>query len=204
MYAVETAPEETAGTTTVLGPDFPPVLARVRDGDERAFADLWRCYQPVVLRYLTVLVGESADDVASETWIAVVRSLHQFSGNETNFRTWLMTIARHRAMDWGRARQRHPVVLQDEEQLSATAPPEPDTATVVLGELSARSAVRTISTTLPPLQAEAVILRSVVGLDVPEVARIMGKRAGAVRVLAHRGLRTLEKLFARTTSEDLT
>jgi RNA polymerase sigma-70 factor, ECF subfamily len=187
----------------VLGPEFPGVLARVRESDERAFADLWRCYQPIVLRYLTVLVGEAADDVASETWIAVVRSLHQFSGDETNFRTWLITIARHRAMDWGRARQRHPVVLQDEQQLNATAPPEPDTATLVLGEMSARDAVRTVSATLPPLQAEAVILRSVVGLDVPEVARIMGKRNGSVRVLAHRGLRTLEKLFVRRTSEDL-
>src|SRR3954471_13738881 len=193
----------TAGADSVLSPDFATVLARVHDSDERAFADLWRCYQPLVLRYLTVLVGDAADDVASETWIAVVRSLHQFSGDETNFRTWLITIARHRAMDWGRARQRHPVVLQDEQHLDATAPPEPDTATLVLSEMSAREAVRTVSTALPPLQAEAVILRSVVGLDVPEVARIMGKRSGAVRVLAHRGLRTLKNLFARRTSEDL-
>lgn len=41
-----------------------------------------------------------------------------------------------------------------------------------------------------------MILRSVVGLDVPEVARIMNKRTGTVRVLAHRGLRHLQRAFA--------
>jgi RNA polymerase sigma-70 factor (ECF subfamily) len=50
---------------------------------------------------------------------------------------------------------------------------------------------------LPHDQAEVVALRVVAGLDVPQVARVLGKRPGAVRVLAHRGLRRLaERLGA--------
>jgi RNA polymerase sigma-70 factor (ECF subfamily) len=50
--------------------------------------------------------------------------------------------------------------------------------------------------TLPPDQAEVVMLRVVAGLDVTEVARILGKRPGTVRVLAHRGLRRLAQRLA--------
>lgn len=187
----------------MTGPEFAELLHRVRSADERAFADLWRRYQPLVLRYARVLTGEAADDVASETWIAVVRSLDRFRGDESNFKTWLMTICRHRAMDWGRGRQRNPVVLQEHDQLDRSSRPAPDPATLVIEAMSATDAVTLVERSLPPLQAEAVILRSVVGLEVPEVARIMNKRTGAVRVLTHRGLRQLQELLSRRADLEL-
>jgi RNA polymerase sigma-70 factor (ECF subfamily) len=52
--------------------------------------------------------------------------------------------------------------------------------------------------TLPPTQAEMVILRVVAGLDVADVARLLDKQPGAVRVGVHRALRTL----ARTTERE--
>lgn len=177
--------------------DFADALARVRGGDDAAFAELWRRHQPMLLRYLTVLVGDAAEDVASETWIAVVRALDRFEGEEPNFRTWIITIARNRAMDYGRSRQRSPIVLSEHDELDQAGPPSPDPASVVVESISAVEAVGLISKHLPPLQAEAVILRSVLGLEVPEVARIMDKRSGAVRVLTHRGLRHLQQLFSR-------
>jgi RNA polymerase sigma-70 factor (ECF subfamily) len=185
----------------VLGAEFPEVLSRVRAGDERAFATVWRSYQPSLLRYLTVLIGDAADDVASETWIAVVRNMSRFDGDEKGFFTWLLTIGRHRAVDWGRQRRNRTVVLQEEDQLDAVAPAAPDPAALVIDQITAREAVAMIGRTLPPQQAEAVILRSVVGLDVTEVARIMGKRTGAVRVLAHRGLRRLAEVMGRRKQE---
>ena len=104
-----------------------------------------------------------------------------------------MTIARHRAVDWGRRRHRDRTVLQEPDQLDTSGPSAPDTASLVIDALSATAAVALVVDTLPPLQAEAVLLRSVIGLDVPDVARIMNKRAGTVRVLTHRGLRHLAR-----------
>src|SRR6266511_3291378 len=64
-------------------------------------------------------------------------------------------------------------------------------------EAIATRAARALIAELPPDQAEVVTLRVVAGLDVAQVAEIVGKRAGAVRVLAHRGLRRLaERLGA--------
>jgi RNA polymerase sigma-70 factor (ECF subfamily) len=177
--------------------DFDVALERIQGRDEVAFAELWRRHHPMLLRYLRVIVGDAAEDVASETWIAVVRALPRFVGDEQNFRSWLITIGRNRAMDYGRSRQRQPAVLQSAEELDENPAPTPDPAVFVVERLSAHEAVDLVTRTLPPLQAEAVILRSVLGLDVTEVARIMDKRAGTIRVLSHRGLRRLEQTFAK-------
>jgi RNA polymerase sigma-70 factor, ECF subfamily len=67
-----------------------------------------------------------------------------------------------------------------------------DTAGRALENISTDAALRLIAS-LPHDQAEAVLLRAVVGLDAAAVAKITGKRAGAVRMAAHRGLRALAR-----------
>jgi RNA polymerase sigma-70 factor, ECF subfamily len=65
-----------------------------------------------------------------------------------------------------------------------------DTEDSVLERMTTQRALALIAT-LPVDQAEAITLRVIAGLDVKDVARLLGKRPGAVRVAAHRGLRTL-------------
>jgi RNA polymerase sigma-70 factor, ECF subfamily len=85
-------------------------LARSKMGDEAGFLELWRALQPRLLRFVRVLGCADADDVASETWLQVVRDLHKFSGGPEDFRRWLFTIARHRAIDAARAKSRRPAL----------------------------------------------------------------------------------------------
>jgi RNA polymerase sigma-70 factor, ECF subfamily len=168
--------------------DLTAALARASAGDEAGFLELWRALQPRLLRFLRVLGCEDPDDVASETWLQVVRDLRSFAGGEQDFRRWLFTIARHRAIDAARARSRRPAAA-----VSTGLDILPDVQAVedqVLDVLSARQAVAMLSV-LSPDQAEAVALRVIAGLETPDVARILGKSAGAVRVALHRGLRTL-------------
>jgi len=70
-----------------------------------------------------------------------------------------------------------------------------DPAADVLAGLSTEASVRLVSE-LPPEQAEAVLLRVMAGLDTERVAQIMGKQPGNVRVLSHRGLRSLARRLA--------
>ena len=57
--------------------------------------------------------------------------------------------------------------------------------------LSGEEAAALVVRTLPADQADVVLLRVLGGLEVAEVARILGKKPGTIRVLQHRGLRTL-------------
>ena len=80
-------------------------------------------------------------------------------------------------------------------------PSAADTEAIVTETLSTREALTLIGT-LPQDQAEAVLLRVVVGLDAVTAAKVLNKRPGAVRVAAHRGLRTLAGRIERTGATD--
>jgi RNA polymerase sigma-70 factor, ECF subfamily len=179
---------------------FNDLLRRAREGDDDAFASMWRALHPQLLRYLRVVVGDAAEDVASETWARVARDLDRFDGDERHFRSWVFTIGRHRALDWRRHEARRPSEPHPVEDFAERIAPD-DTAGTVMESFSTDEALRLIAT-LPPGQAEVVTLRAVGGFGVEEVAAILGKRPGAIRVLAHRGLQRLARLVDQTDDDE--
>ncbi len=148
-----------------------------------------------LLGYLRVIAAEAAEDVASETWLQVVAGLGGFRGGEAAFRAWVFTIARHRAVDAGRARARRRTIPLDQDDLprGLTAP---DAGEAALEAISTQAVVALLAT-LPRDQAEIILLRVVAGLSNRDVGRLVGKSPGAVRVAAHRGLRRLANLVDR-------
>jgi RNA polymerase sigma-70 factor, ECF subfamily len=178
------------GTAALDDNDLADALTGAVSGDEAAFARLWRLLQPALLRYLRVVVGEAAEDVASETWLQVARDLPDFDGEPPVFRVWLFRIARHRGIDERRRagrRREDPRAMTDQDGVDRTVR---DVAFEVIEKSDTGWALRLIAT-LPPDQAEAVMLRVVAGLDVRQTAQVLGKRPGAVRVATMRGLRRL-------------
>ncbi|MDO0926099.1 RNA polymerase sigma factor [Streptomyces sp. TG1A-8] len=166
-------------------------VARAQGGDETAFAVAYRLVQPGLLGYLRGLVGDEAEDVASDAWLEIARDLGRFRGDGAGFRGWTATIARHRALDHLRRRRVRPrATALDQDVLDLPGPHS--THDQALESLSTERALDLVRA-LPRDQAEAVLLRVVVGLDGPAVARVLGKRPGAVRTAAHRGLRRLAR-----------
>ena len=153
---------------------------------------VWRALHPPLLRYLTVRGDEAPEDIASETWMHVVRGLAGFTGDAAAFRAWLFTIARHRAIDQARARSRRPVVAMGEPAALPARELEPSAEEQVVEKDATTRALELVAT-LPPAQAEMVMLRVVAGLDVVDVATLVDKRPGAVRVAVHRALQTLAR-----------
>ncbi|MGH3247278.1 MAG: RNA polymerase sigma factor [Trebonia sp.] len=163
-----------------------------RRGDSESFRILYREVQPRLLRYLNYLVGSEAEDIASETWLQATRDLGKFDGSHGDFRGWITTIARNRAMDYLRRVNRHPpTVPVPVEELAFLAGRE-DTEDRAIEAITTEQAL-TLIASLPPDQAEAVLLRAVVGLDAKGAAQVVGKRAGAIRTAAYRGLKTIGK-----------
>ncbi|MFJ7177068.1 RNA polymerase sigma factor [Streptomyces massasporeus] len=164
-------------------------VARAQQGDEAAFAVAYRLVQPGLHGYLRGLVGDDAEDVASDAWLEIARDLGRFRGDGAGFRGWTATIARHRALDHlrrQRVRPRSSALEQDVLEL----PGPQSTHDQALEAISTEHALELVRG-LPRDQAEAVLLRVVVGLDGPAAARVLGKRPGAVRTAAHRGLKRL-------------
>ena len=181
-----------------MNPDeFGPALAAAKSGDESGFTLLFRYAQPAVLRYLRVISPDRHEDIAGDTWVQVVRGLGTFEASEAAaFRGWVLSIARHRWLDDQRARGRRLELVVDEvpEQPSSTD------ASHVVDDMMSTEAALTLIAQLPKDQAEVIALRYIADLDVATTAEVLGKEPGAVRVLAHRGLRRLQQLLPKSES----
>jgi RNA polymerase sigma-70 factor, ECF subfamily len=180
--------------------DLTEAVDAARQGDEAAFGVLYRAVQPGLLRYLRGLVGEDAEDVASEAWLQIARDIRAFREEGAGFRGWAATIARNRALDHLRRQRRRPVGALPAEYL-ADLPDGQDTADQAITAVATSAAVALIAT-LPRDQAEAILLRAIVGLDARAAAQVLGKRPGSVRTAAWRGLRRLARQLGAGTAED--
>lgn len=172
------------------------VIGRARDGDPDALAQLWRAYNHLLLRYFRGKRMRDPDDLASTVWVEVATSLGRFQGGEHDFRRWLFTIAARRRIDDIRAIKRR------EAQTIRSRPAVPALQSPSAGDEADRNRSLDIAldliATLPDDQADAVLLRVIGDLSVSEVAAIMRRREGTVRVLVHRGLKRLAEHTAVT------
>ncbi|NJQ14113.1 RNA polymerase sigma factor [Streptomyces bohaiensis] len=180
----------------MLGEDeeLTAALCAARTGDDAAFRTLFRALHPRLLGYVRSIVAEpDAEDVTAEAWLHIARDLHRFDGDADRFRGWTTRIARNRALDHLRSRARRPADPLDEVALGEM-PSRADTAEEAIVALGTTDAFALVGR-LPREQAEAVVLRSVLGLDAARAAGVLGRRPGAVRTAAHRGLRRLAELL---------
>ena len=176
------------------------LVALARAGDEAALTMLWRELNPPLLRYLRGRIGDGAEDVAAQAWLDAARRLSEFEGTDLDFRRWMFTIARHRSIDEVRRRGRRP------EDLAPRPPVDPAGRDAPADQVDDLASALALVRRLPPDQADAVLLRVVGDLDVAEVAAVMGRSHGSVRVLVHRGLRRLQAILEeeRVTGVDPT
>jgi RNA polymerase sigma-70 factor (ECF subfamily) len=165
------------------------VIRRAQEGDADALGALWREYQHLLLRYFRAKGMPEPEDLASTVWVEVASSLSRFDGCEHDFRRWLFTIAARRRIDDIRSLKRRAInadrpVARVADVSSPSAGDEGDRGRALDRALA-------LVASLPPAQREAITLRVIADLSVSEVAAIMGRREGTVRVLVHRGLKRL-------------
>jgi RNA polymerase sigma-70 factor (ECF subfamily) len=194
MTGVMTAPVRHHGGVSAV--TFAEQMAAARSGDRDAIAELWRVEHPRLVRVLRGLVGDAAEDVASQTWLEVMGLLGRFAGDERGFRALLFTIARRRVADHRRTLRRKPAVPMAPADLAAGAPLHRSAVIDPSAAIEGDEAAALIRAMLPAHQAEIVLLRVVGGLNVDEVATIVGRSPGAVRVQQHRALKRLADRMA--------
>jgi RNA polymerase sigma-70 factor, ECF subfamily len=194
------------------------VLARLRAGDEAAFAELVDRWSSSMLRIARAYVAtaQSAEDAVQDAWLGVVRGLPRFEGR-SSLRTWVFTILVNQARTRG-AREARTVPLSDLGRDDDTGPtvdptrfqgpgdPHPGGWTRAgrpvswegqpEGRALAGEALRLLESALsmlPPRQRTVVMLRDVQGLTPEEACEALAISAQNQRVLLHRGRAALRK-----------
>jgi RNA polymerase sigma-70 factor, ECF subfamily len=196
------------GMAELIQVDVEAMVRDARAGDTHALGRLYDTYRDRVVRFATGRLGdaEKAEDVTSETFESVLRNLGSYRPG-TDFEAWLFTIAHRRVADHFRRRSRRREVELDETvhptgrggraalpgRLPAVAGPE---EAVLAAER--RAEVAGAFRRLRADQQEVLALRVLGGLSAVQVAEVLGKSEGAVRVAQHRALRSLRELMGVT------
>jgi RNA polymerase sigma-70 factor (ECF subfamily) len=176
-------------------PDLADVMAaRV---DRAAFATLYRRYVDRVYGYAFYQLGDhhDAEDATERTFMAALRAIREFEDRGSTFRAWLFRIAHNTVANAHRSRSRRRAdPLPDAFERPA---PNADPASLValadeLGE------VRRAIAQMPDDRRQVILLRFVDGLSTAEVAEVLERSPGAVRVLLHRSLRDLAGRLSRS------
>ncbi len=158
------------------------------NGQADAFGELYITFVEKIYRYLFYQVKSKplAEDITEEVFLKAWRAIKSCRGKESTFSSWLYRIAHNQMVDEIRKRQRRPALeLENVENISDNSE----------GVVNSREQLEmaAVIDRLPPNQRQVIILKFIEGLDNPEIARIMDKSEGAIRVLQMRGLSRLKE-----------
>lgn len=197
-----------ASVRTAVAPDEAALVARLRDGDERAFEQIVASFYPAMIAVARGYVRSRAvaDEVVQEAWLGVLRGLDRFEGR-ASLRTWVLqivaNIARTRAVREARSvpfssfEAEAGEALVEPERFRGPDDPYPghwksyptDWQALPEQQLLARETLEVVDRAieeLPEAQRIVITLRDVTGCSSEEVCEILDISEGNQRVLLHR------------------
>jgi RNA polymerase sigma-70 factor (ECF subfamily) len=167
------------------------LVERARHGDEQAWEALFRRAYPKLLSYASrrLPTQEQAKDAVGETMTRAVANIDRLRGEGGGFDAWMYGIMRHVVLDAQRLLSREgPGLIPD----AADASPLPGDRVVARDDAVE---VRQAFDRLSPADQELLELRVVAELSADEVASVLGRRPGAVRMAQSRALTRLRELL---------
>jgi len=169
------------------------IVSEAINGEQQAFAMLYDAYVDSIFRFIYIRVEDqqTAEDITSGVFLRAWEKLGKYQQRGLPFRAWLFRIARNAVIDHYRTRKE---VAPLEAAINATDKNTHSVSEGVAIKLEAEKILKLMHH-LTEDQRNVLTLKLVHGLDTEEVAKVLGKRQGAVRALQMRGLQTLAKLM---------
>jgi len=190
-------PEE--GGPRLVHLDRDRALVEAAQADPARFEALYRKYLAQVYNFAFYELRDhhEAEDVTERTFLAALTNLSRFEerarpadgDGASTFRVWLFQIARNAVAEHRRRSRRHPETMLE---AAATVPTAVDLEAEVARNDDAAAAWRAVAR-LPDDRRRAIVLRFVDEMTTAEIAGVLGRSEGAVRVLIHRALRTVAR-----------
>jgi RNA polymerase sigma-70 factor, ECF subfamily len=184
-----------AGSEAVDDLDGEAALVDRARHDRQAFAPLYRRYADPVYRYCYRCLGskEAAEDAAAQIFTQAIAALPRY--RDGSFRSWLFTIAHNVIVSTRRANRFHWSLA--DIVLWPSSEPSPEDLAIDGAE---REALRAMLNRLSTDQRELLELR-LAGLNDAEIARVVGRSHGAVRIAQHRAIVRLREMLGLDRSE---
>ncbi|MFZ6027246.1 MAG: sigma-70 family RNA polymerase sigma factor [Chloroflexota bacterium] len=175
---------------TIMLPTLPnETIVQAQQGHAEPVGAIYRHYHQRIFRYLYYRVGDqqTAEDLTSEVFLRMVRSLSEFRLEGTPFQAWLFRIARNIAIDHFRVSQAHPTA-----QLAEAHPAPTNLERIVERSLTSERLQAALAQ-IAEEQREVIVMRFVLGMNLAETAQAIHRSEDAVKGLQRRGLMALKE-----------
>jgi RNA polymerase sigma-70 factor (ECF subfamily) len=176
------------------------LVAQLSHQDMEAFEALYDRYGNIVYSVTLRILGDvhAAEDVVQEVFLRVWRKPDHYDTARGRFLTWLLSVARNRAIDEQRSRGRRQRFEVGSAPLDGEGPQGDEADDPALAALLAdeRSAVRRALVGLPPEQRSAIELAYYGGFTQQEIARALGEPLGTVKTRIRLGMQKMRAALA--------
>jgi RNA polymerase sigma-70 factor (ECF subfamily) len=162
-------------------------------GEASAFGSLYDYYQPKIYRFVFIKVSrrEEAEDLTHQVFVNAWLNIKNYKKLGFPFGSWLYRIARNQVIDYYRTQKKENSLEEMGEEYFAAQNNSENSFDTELEIARVKTAVRK----LKPEQQDIIILRFVEDLSLKEIAEVIGKSEGAVKLIQHRALNQLRKLL---------
>ena len=173
------------------------LIGRIREGDPRAIDDIVETYKGPLFAFILRMVNNhaAAEDLFQETWLRVVRYIHNFRG-DSKFSTWLFQIALNLCRDAERKKKRWALEPIDDHAFHLSTDPDVDPMRMIKAKQ-----VRSVIDELPRKMREVIVLRYYHDLSDKEIAQVVGCPEGTVKSRFYRASEILRKKWERINKE---
>jgi RNA polymerase sigma-70 factor (ECF subfamily) len=169
-------------------------LVRARKHNSQDLAAIYDRHAGAIYRYLYRYLGDAAqaEDLTAEVFLKLLQVLDTPRAPREQLAGWLYRVAHNLAMDWFRRKAKVRNLPLNEDLVA-----DSDSPAASLEKRQARQQLRLAILRLTADQQRVILLRFGEGFKLKEVARLMGKSEGAVKILQHRAVKRLQKLLAQ-------
>jgi len=168
------------------------IILSAKNGDSKAISDLYVQYKPPILNYLSNRVGDMqvAEELTTEVFIRMINNLPKYKHKNVPFQVWLFKIARNLVIDHYRVTKNYNHVELHEEIVGNSDLPEIKVEKNLEAE-KLRNAIRNLTND----QSDVITLRFIAEMPINQVAKVLNKSEGAIKMLQTRGLEALNKMM---------
>lgn len=175
------------------------IIRRAKKGEPALFGDLYDHYLPQIYRYVFLKVGnkQETEDLTHEVFLSAWQNLKDYRSQGFPFSTWLYQIAHNRVIDYYRTRKSHSSLDEIDENFVKLASTVEKDLDLAIDLAKVRSAIHKLKDD----QQDVIVMRFVEEMSHREIAEVMGRSEGAVRLIQHRALTFLKEMLEQKNNE---
>jgi len=180
--------------SAVIGTDDDQLIALAAGGDRQSFGELYERYALRVFRHAQFLTGDPvlAEDVTAQVFLKALEAIPRYESRGVPFVAWLLRITCNMVINHRKSAKNngHSQIPENIEATGTFFSPEDSCEVKVDGERVWREVRK-----LPCDQRQVIVMRFIDDLGYPDIANVLGKTVGAVRVIQFRALANLRGML---------